>query len=212
EQDAAPSYATEQFFPSICVDDAGYPWITYTRENLSGFYEAQIVTKSSTNDGTWTTAPNYPVEIRPPRAREVTANITPIAGGKAFVSNIESWNPTTHTLRGWLCDDGGPGAQQSIVLPSDPTIEYGITTIVSLGDTAWVAIATDDGAYVAKYQDGNWVGVVQVDAAGTWPPSIFMVGRVIYVAWLQIEGGATPNSWMRRISTDGGTTWGASGV
>ena len=203
EQDAAASYATEQFRPSICVDDAGYPWITYTRENLSGYYEAQVVTKSSTNDGTWTTAPNYPVEIRPPRSRKVTANITPIVDGKAFVSNIEG---NTTTVRGWLCDDGGPGALQSIVSPSEATSEHGITTIVSLGDTAWISIDTDDGIHVAKYQDGNWVGVVQADAAGTWPSSTFMVGRYIYAAW---QSG---NTWMRRISMDGGTTWGASGV
>jgi len=208
EQDASPPYATEQFFPAICVDDAGYPWLTWTRGELYQRRD-QMVSKSSTNDGTWTTAPNYPVQLRPPRWY-ITANITPIADGKAFVSHVEG-NRTL--VRGWLCDDDGPGAEQVQDLPSDATgSEYGITTIVSLGATAWVAIDTDDGAYVAKYQDGNWVGVVQVDAAGTWPPIIFMVGRFIYVAWLQIEGGGTPNTWMRRISMDGGTTWGASGV
>lgn len=59
-QDNIVSTASDQGFYgfSINVDSGGYPWVTYGRRvpTYPGYYGAMTVLKSSTNDGTWTTA------------------------------------------------------------------------------------------------------------------------------------------------------------
>jgi hypothetical protein len=47
---------------SLIIDSGGYPWLGYQDQRSGGGYDPWV-TKSSTNDGTWTTAASYPLKL-----------------------------------------------------------------------------------------------------------------------------------------------------
>ncbi|MCK4698293.1 MAG: DUF2341 domain-containing protein [Dehalococcoidia bacterium] len=205
EQTATPVPAFGNYYPSICVDDGGYPWITYSNSYLGGEVEG-MVTKSSTNDGTWVTAPNYPAQLVAPIASTVTGSIVAMTGGQVFVVRVRASNPN---LQGWLCDASGPGALQEKAIGANIDWQSFNHTLVSIGDTAWTAVMTRTGGilsgiYVVKYQSGSWGDSVKAESGGSAPPNIFTIGEDIYFAW------KSGSSWRYRVSTDGGASWGAS--
>lgn len=64
EKVAVPSDSNLQYLvPTIEVDSLGYPWIGYRVYNFSTSKNHAWVTKSSTNNGYWTTATGFPYKL-----------------------------------------------------------------------------------------------------------------------------------------------------
>ena len=111
EQIAVPQTAgVEPLVPFVGVDSGGYPYIGY-------YTETDIinrVTKSSTNDGTWTTASGFPYQLSTTSGRAVS--VLPLTGGKMIAIyaidtiRVRVWNgsawgteaSTTSTCLEWL--------------------------------------------------------------------------------------------------------------
>lgn len=63
EQIALQQTSLQIYYPFISVDSGGYPWIGFM--NLTDSTDQPYVTKSSTNNGTWTTASGFPYLLKP---------------------------------------------------------------------------------------------------------------------------------------------------
>ena len=69
--------------PTISVDSNGYPWITYIENLGSSQTYSAWVTKSSTNDGTWTTAGGFPYQLMTGfQDYYIGASVVRLTGGK----------------------------------------------------------------------------------------------------------------------------------
>jgi hypothetical protein len=64
---------------SIAVDSSGYPYIAYVAS------QTPYVTKSSTNDGTWATATNFPYQLYNSASNYWAASIVPLTSLKVYV-------------------------------------------------------------------------------------------------------------------------------
>jgi len=68
-------------YPSICVDSAGYPWISYTL--FASEYCDPYVKKSSTKNGTWTTSVTQ--QLRTDYGPVYVSNVVPLTAQKVLV-------------------------------------------------------------------------------------------------------------------------------
>ncbi len=81
EQDAVPATANVLYkYSFICVDSGGYPWIAYLQDAAT---DTPYVTKSSTNDGTWSTATGFPYELTNTTGT-YQAMVIPLSGSKVY--------------------------------------------------------------------------------------------------------------------------------
>jgi hypothetical protein len=63
ELDAVAANSAKRYSrPTVTADAGGYPWVAYT-EYYSGYGTFPVLTRSSTNDGTWSTSSGYPTYI-----------------------------------------------------------------------------------------------------------------------------------------------------
>jgi hypothetical protein len=69
------------YYPNIILDSEGYPWIGYQNSRDGKPY----VTKSSTKDGTWTTADGFPYKLSDISGAHVHAVPLMLSGSKVYV-------------------------------------------------------------------------------------------------------------------------------
>jgi len=85
EQNAAPANSTIIYYtPFVSVDSDGYPWIGYQRRVPPGPVYYPHVTKSSTNDGTWTTATDFPYQLSTTSNSGWRVSIIPLTQTKMY--------------------------------------------------------------------------------------------------------------------------------
>lgn len=83
EQTALSSGTDKYSYPTVCADANGYPFIGYVGY-VGGSYYPYII-KSSTNDGTWSTAANFPYQLNTGTSIDWTATIVPLtASGQMY--------------------------------------------------------------------------------------------------------------------------------
>ena len=68
---------------SIAVDSNGYPWIGYRLYSGTTYYP--YVTKSFTNDGTWSTASGFPKQLSLTSSSDWSVGVVPLTSGKMYV-------------------------------------------------------------------------------------------------------------------------------
>jgi len=96
--------------PSISVDFAGYPFIAFLRRTVASEEYYFHVTKSSKNDGTWETSPDFPYQIQTVyNATWQDASIVPLTGGKMYVA----YNYDNLTMKGRLWDGSSWGDEET---------------------------------------------------------------------------------------------------
>lgn len=91
--------------PNITVDSNGFPWITY---HIWPDVGSTWVSKSSTNDGTWVTAPGFPYELSPADPSLRLTLPVALTGGKVYC--IYAWGGGAS--RGRLWDGAGWSAEE----------------------------------------------------------------------------------------------------
>lgn len=119
-----PQAITAYDFVQISADTNGYPWIAYETFNYSTGIAAPFVIKSTTNDGTWQTAVNFPMQLLPENTRQAGLPpfgqaIYPLTNGKMVVfyvyANIgyarawtgSSWLPAAQVIESIQGSNGG---------------------------------------------------------------------------------------------------------
>jgi hypothetical protein len=87
------------YYPTISVDDSGYPWIGLN-EQYGGFWVVYVTT-SSVNDGTWTARSGFPYALASATVNAAWGiSIVPLTSGKmaavwtlgAEALHVKSWN------------------------------------------------------------------------------------------------------------------------
>jgi len=80
-------------YPSIAVDSNGYPWIGYSKENVSAFPALEqypMVTKSARNDGIWETDTGFPYLLNSDSGSIWYVSVIPLSDGKVYVAYSSS--------------------------------------------------------------------------------------------------------------------------
>ncbi|MBO3803817.1 MAG: hypothetical protein JTT11_08140 [Candidatus Brockarchaeota archaeon] len=161
--------------PCITLDSDGYPWIGYRRYDGTNKYP--YVTKSSTKDGTWTTASGFPVRVSTFTAAGTISVPIPLTGGKMLCL----YTSNGFQVKGKSCD--GSGNLGSEVHTTD-YIQSAQMSAVGQGD--YVHLVWSDNYYIryTKYDYSsnafgtnstvvssvqsaisNWAPVLSIDAA-----------------------------------------------
>jgi hypothetical protein len=79
----ARASGTHYYMPCVVSDSGGYPWIAYKQYGRGNYLP--YVTKSSTNDGTWSTAPNFPYYTPGTGSwSDWVSNIVPLTNQKVY--------------------------------------------------------------------------------------------------------------------------------
>jgi hypothetical protein len=169
---------------SITTDTNGYPWIAY--ENISD--SMVVVTKSSTNDGTWVTDTDngFPYEF--PVHDDFRVTVRRLTGGKVLFHwndeqsdidtanlNVKVWDGTS-----WL-----PTTTFSIT-PTQGTISY---NVITRGDDAYIQYVRDLYKYSFANNDINLISTIvpedeDVNGLDLGMMTYDTVGDKIYITWL----------------------------
>jgi hypothetical protein len=84
------------YYPSVAVDTGSYPYISYGYQESIGATISTYLTKSSANDGTWTTAATFPFTLT--SINYDASEIVPLTNGKMYVV----YGKSSETIKGRL--------------------------------------------------------------------------------------------------------------
>jgi hypothetical protein len=129
-QTVAESAGDDYFFyyPSINIDSNGYPWIGYLTRTSDLGHSHLYVTKSSTKDGTWTTAGGFPILLS--SDQYVYISVVPLTNSKVYV--VYTRNELTVKGRLW----------------NGSSLENEETASTSTIARSWLFCAISDGDHV----------------------------------------------------------------
>lgn len=140
-------------YPKVIVDDQGSPWVSYVLCKggpHNAPYDAVIV-KSSTNDGTWSTAKGFPhnlVSDNPDSYPDVTG--TPMREGKTYwMVNRKKGEP----YRGKLWNGSSWGQEEHV---SQGGGSYGLFNLLAEGDTIHATYLTQGARYRQRNPQTGW--------------------------------------------------------
>lgn len=183
-------------FPYIIVDSNGYPWIGYRGYNGSVY--TPYVTKSSTNDGTWTTETGFPYTLASAAGGwEVT--VARMNSARMYIT----YGLNGYTLRGRLWT-GTMGSEETATSTSI-VWDHAST---SIGDDVYAVIKAAATIIAVKRTYGvGWGSEETVHTAGRTPAlSADPTAGEIYCFW---TGDPTANHIYYKKRSSGGT-WDAS--
>jgi hypothetical protein len=137
-------------FPTIAVDSGGYPYIAY-REYSGTIYTPYII-KSSTNDGTWTTASGYPLQLSTAGDTNWHPQILALTNSRMYVILVR-----TETSGAWgLLYNGTAwltGTNETITIALWSSYQL---TSTSNGDDVYVCYSNATNGYLkGKYRTYN---------------------------------------------------------
>ena len=187
------------YWPSICVDSEGYPWIAYSR--MIGTAMTAWIRRSSTKDGTWTTAPNYPAALRSDDHSWMTI-LVPLTGGKVFAFYVYAgW----YNFSGRICDADGIGSEIAKYMPGVDQAYY--CSAVAVGDSVIATIPDQNNRFhLSKMEGGAW-GDDQILETGVPNHSQLLLskfGNSIFAIWPRTTG---THEFRYKKSEDGGASW-----
>lgn len=195
------------YFPSICVDANGYPWVGFYYFDPNPETRLAYIITSTTNDGTWTTNPNYGARGLQLNSASLVAWIAipaPLANG-TVVAYYGGTNATKFWAR--LCDGDGIGAEVEASSGGDWDNYYTGAAVAS-GNTVVAAFgSTDLTMRVCRWEDEAWASESTVQTgleSNTCPALSKDEGRgAIFLVW----GNTTDDELRYKISWDEGVTW-----
>jgi len=156
-------------FISIAADINGYPFIAYT--NYPGGYNDFIVTKSSTNDGTWSTDPAFPYTIDGSSSPFYSV-IIPLANGNILII----WNGSSDNMKQSLWN--GATWSTTTIGSSWTTARYWDCGIDDSGIIHLVGYNSSDGKlYYQKRVNGVWSSEVEIVSSEDFLYPVMSVGK-----------------------------------
>lgn len=210
EQTAQAAVANHRYYvPTIATDTSGYPWIGYYYFDSGAVTQDAIAVKSSTNDGTWTTAGGFPYTLEAGAGHCVPVEPVPLTSGKmymVFTATVSGNYP----LQGREWNGSAWEAEQSIgTMPY--TDDFSAVTI---GDKVCLVYvdASQNLRYTERGTGGTWGGLVTI-AAALGSNSVFpalcvtrAASERLMVLW------TVPGSDLIYYSTRSGGTWSTAGT
>jgi len=165
-------------FPSLSVDSGGFPWIGYY---LYAVTNQPYVTKSSTNDGTWTTASGFPYRLSLTSAEWCVIPV-PLTATKMFV--IYGTGNSTVKAQSWN------GSVWSGEIVTASALEYVYASAVAEEDDVhltFLKVTDYDILYVKYNYNTNSFGSETTLQAGATSDSAPVISRDdsnnLYVFW-----------------------------
>jgi len=184
------------------VDSGGYPWIGYVEKTGGEAAYYPIVTKSSTNDGTFSEASGFPYRLTTSASTDAWRPI-PVAmtNGKVYV--VYGSNTVADAVYGKEWNGSAWGSEETIK-GSDVREISAITD----GDLVYVSILTDGYNIVAYRRDnnGNWGSEESVKTgldADAWSALCRGGSNKIYLFW------EYANDILYKVRT---TSWGSETI
>jgi len=207
EQTVSTSY-NQAHYPFVSVDTNGYVWIGYC--DYTGSAYVPYVIKSSTTDGTWTTASGFPYQLSTSSDYWRVSPI-PITNGKMVV--IYAGQYITVRARRW--DGSSWGAERQTASAIYFELYY---SAVAQGDDVHLVFLKDvtyDIVYVKYSYASDSFGSEKTIIAGATDyssPVLSLTNNgVLYCFWATkttgTPSGATANHIYYQTSSDGGSTW-----
>ncbi len=190
-------------FPTVGVDSDGYPYIGYRIYNGSSVLA--FCTKSSTNDGTWTTAAGFPYQLTTVTAgtREYFTTVVPLLSKKMLFVFCNYNNYYCYSR-----EYDGAGNWGAIELVFGGTMYYYSYGVIADGDDAHIVfleyVAPNAIVYHEKRTHGvGWGAATDVSgvvATSSYPCASISNG-ILYAFWL----GPTAKKAYYRIRNANGT-------
>jgi len=149
------------YFPNIGVDSSGYPWIGYTR--FDGTYYYPYVTKSSTNNGTWTTATGFPYQLSTTSA---VYYVSPIPLTNQKILAVYASGNATIKARRW---DGSAWGTEVATTSSMPLYAYKYSAVNEGDDVHLVHNEINNNIFYTKYQYSSNSFSAEVTVQGGTP-------------------------------------------
>ncbi|MCK4434474.1 hypothetical protein KAU92_03200, partial [Candidatus Bathyarchaeota archaeon] len=186
EQTVASESGTQLQRPNVRIDKRGYPWIIYNRLNTTDSTRGGYVTKSQWNNGSWSTAPNFPFKLSSLSTYAYRGMVLELDEGMYalwYIYNDELrgrlWN---YTFQDWEDEEVGadginPKRLNAAVTTSDNTIHM---TIAPHG------YETSTLYYINRTSAG-FGSPIKIETIDTAPPyrgeSITADGNDLYLFW-----------------------------
>ena len=189
-------------YPFVSVDSNGYPFIAFKYYDAVGLTGSFTVTKSSTNDGTWTTATGFPKDLS---LSSIPGIVIPLTSGKMLAVYASDSAPVNATK--W---DGSAWGTEVATTSSIYSSFY--LSAVAQGDDVHLTFLKSTGydiLYVKYTYSSNSFGsetTLQAGATSTSAPvlSIDTTTNNLYVFW---AGYPTANHIYYRKYTASTSTW-----
>lgn len=205
----AAAASVYMWYPSVTVDTYGYPYIQYERYDGTNTYP--WVTRSSTNDGTWTTPASFPFQLYNVSAAEY-CNVLPMKTGKMMCifdagsvirgrtyDGVSTWNAIAATASTNGALDFSPltvGDVCYMVYISDPNYDIAFTTFSYTGN-AWTAdVQVQAATIVTCGVELCWVSSFGDLTLYCFWLSSPTVGHVYYKRYINGIWDASPTDWV----------------
>jgi hypothetical protein len=172
--------------PVICVDSGGYPWIAYGQMDAAGKFQPWV-TKSSSNDGTWTTATGFPYQLG--THDEYLASTIPLTNQKVYAFAYKSTSGGGGAITyGRLWDGNAWSSEEQISSTLLDQAFFCKINAVAIGDDVHVVFvkqATYDIIHVKRTYGIGWGSDVVVQAAtdSESSPVLTKDGNNLYCFW-----------------------------
>ena len=177
----APPTDFTVYNPGFCVDDGGYPWIGWNEHN--GVDEGhRKVTKSDTNDGTWSTATDFPYTLYTGTVRYGEVGLIPLTSQRVYAIRAR----TGVAMMGNLWDGSSWGSEETF-----GDIQTSTTfSAVNEGDDVhlvYLEDVSDDVTYLKRTYGVGWGSPVNVQSSVTVTSApvltIDVASKVLYCFW-----------------------------
>ncbi|MBV6343220.1 hypothetical protein HWQ67_16695, partial [Candidatus Magnetobacterium casensis] len=160
---------------SIAVDSSGYPFIAYGSSQSTTDYTS--MTKSSTNNGTWTTAGGYPSDVD----WTTTGHRQSMTAYQTDQKMYLLWN--LGYLQGKYYSGGW---EAPVALDATGTVNY-FSAAADPDDNLYIAYARASGSVrlIVRYADGTWSSNYEITASGSMPSVSYNTGTgLIYITFV----------------------------
>lgn len=177
EQEAIAGESGNAFeSPSICTDSEGYPFISY--HTYEGEDDITKVTKSSLNNGTWSTATDFPVNLGTIDSN--SSSVIPLSGSLVYAIYFES-----NYVLGKLWDGSSFSTAESIY--SDGS-DQSAHSAVNEGDDVHFVTTNSGGTliYIKRTYGVGWGATEDVATGASYTPvlSINTDNNDLYCFWI----------------------------
>jgi hypothetical protein len=178
-------------YPKIIVDANGYPWISFMQlvyqvPNTPPYYA--IVLKAATNDGTWTTAADFPFTlVHKPVEGYPDPVGAPLSNGKTlWFYNTYIDDQYVYASRCW---NGTAWEDEEVVV--NPGSPYSFFNAVGDGDDVHVVHGAGTIFYQKKTHNATWSQPFPVASNASGHTSITRVGPDhVIVTWLDLSNNS----------------------
>jgi len=160
----------------VAIDSSGYPYVVYQDDDPSKF--DVYVTKSDTNDGTWSTDASYPVLVNSTNRLVWSYSIVALTANKTYIAYCGGYayqSPGAQPFYGLLYNGTSWQAEETITPATVYSERY---HLLAVGDDVYLLYSDSFGVTHLKkrtYSTGTWATVATLQIASLQNQHISLV-------------------------------------